>query len=156
MWPFGNKPCKKDLQGYRKVKAGGFVFTIRRINPLLDLPPDKIPQMFTSFQSVRPAPEKQREPKPEEMKRSVELMKAVLKAGVIDVRDGHIAAEDLFVDPEIGIKLYWEVLLHSQNRFRGIKKVFFYIKTRFWLFTTWRKITDANPLTSPIPTEVTP
>lgn len=126
-------------------------FTIKRLNPLIDFTSDNMPQIFTDILSAR------RED-PNRQRTTVELIKmhtdmyAIIEAGVIEPemvpigsgdkrgKEDGITAEDLFRDPDIGYKLYMAILDHSLNRFKGIKKLFFSIRTKYLQYTIQRKI----------------
>ena len=128
---------KDKLQGHKVIKVCGQKFTIRKINPIMDFPADKMPQIFTSFKS-----ERKTEKSAFSATAIMEQMMRVIEAGVvypplvpIGKGDKHgkedgITAEDLFRDEESGVKLFQEIMLHSLNRFRGVKGVFFSLKNR--------------------------
>lgn len=144
---------KERLQDLKKIKAGGMRFTIRRINPLLDFTSDKMPQIFTEVLSVR-------KEDPNRTRTNAELLKmqedmySIIEAGVVEPqlvpigvgekrgKEGGITVEDLFRDPAIGYDLYMKILDHSLNRFKGIKKLFFSIRTKYLHFTVQRKIME--------------
>jgi hypothetical protein len=136
---------KERLKGYKKIKILGMKFIIRKINPLLDFPADKIPQIFTSFETRRKVVETT--PSITDTQKSLRDTYAIIEAGVvepklekyIDGKEEGITAEDLFRDFDIGFKLYIEIITHSMNRFRGLKGLFFSIKTKQLLSTEWRK-----------------
>lgn len=136
-------------------------FTIRQINPLLDFPGDQLPQIFVSAPAKK-MPETLSE---ETAKRQIADMKLIVRAGVVDPplsaagkgesfgRESWLTVDDLFRDPEIGVRLYVEVMAHSLNRFKGLKGVFFSIKLRHTLFITWRKLMREPRLMFFSPTE---
>ena len=105
-------------------------FTIKPVNPLLDFPTDKIPQIFTNWQTARKIDPKA--PEIPDLKRMQEDMYSIVSAGLESPKlsrkssDG-IIVEDLFRDPAIGVKLYYAILEHSLNKFRGLRRVFFSI-----------------------------
>lgn len=140
MWPFKKQPTLEDLRGYKKITVGGMRFTIKRINPLLDFTSDNIPQIFTDFKSIRDKPSL--ENNPTLLKKLQEDMYAVIQAGVVEpsLEKGSIEVDDLFRDAEIGIGLYQAILEHAFNNFKGLKKLFFSIKTRYKSYITWRKL----------------
>ncbi len=142
---------KEKLADIKKIRVGGMKFTIKRINPLIDFTSDKMPQIFTDILTNRKE-DINKTKTPADLIRAQSDMYAVIEAGVIapplvpiganDQRgkeDG-ITVEDLFRDPEIGYGLYMEILNHSLNRFRGLKRVFFSIKTKYLLCMAQRKI----------------
>ena len=142
MWPF--KPKENDLvsrlRGYKKITIEGMRFTIKKINPFLDFQSDRIPTIFTDFISARKV-----EPAPLDsaaLKKHQEDMYAIIKAGVVepDLGSNGITVEDLFRDMDLGVKLYLTILDHSLNRFRGLKKLFFSIKTKYSLYIKWQKL----------------
>jgi len=152
MWPFGNRASKEKLQGWKRVKVNGSRYVIRKLNPLLDFPADRMPQIFSSFISRRPFdPEKLT---PEARARLQEDLQTVLEAGVIKPslvsvgkgdkrgKEDGITADDLMRD-DTGVKLYIEIITHSLNMFKGLKGVFFSLKTRLSLFIRLRNHTES-------------
>lgn len=141
---------KAELQGHKKVKVCHSQFTIRRINPLLDFDLEHMPQIFTSFQSNRKTDKSPYDPKV-----LLEQMMRVVEAGVVDPplacvgkgaargKEEGITVEDIFRDEECGYKLYSEIMLHSLNRFSGLKKVFFSVKTRLAYYINLAKLTES-------------
>ena len=141
---------KATLQGHKTIKIGGSRYVIRKVNPFLDLPSDKFPQIFTSFVSHR---KQKSDPQftPEQAKGINEGIKAIVFAGLVDPplvpvgtgdkhgREDGITVEDMFRDPTVGIKLYCAIVEHSFNIFRGLKGVFFSIRTRRLLSTALQK-----------------
>ena len=150
MWPFSRALTKDRLEAHRRIRINGMRLTIRRLNPLLDFPVDKMPQIFADFVSRRG----QREPGAADLKRSLEDMVAIIEAAVVDpplARDGKegIHARDLFRDPTLGPKVYIEILAHSLNVFRGIKGVFFYHRIKWSLWIQWRSgMAQPRPISS--------
>jgi hypothetical protein len=128
---------KEKLQGHKVVKVCGSKFVIRRINPIMDFPADKMPQIFTSFKS-----ERKTDKTPYSATTILEQMIRVIEAGVVSPelvpvgkadkrgKEDGITAEDLFRDEETGVKLFQEIMLHSLNHYRGLKGVFFSLKNR--------------------------
>lgn len=153
MWPLGRTPTKADLEGHKALRVGGRRFVIRKINPLLDFPSDRMPQIFASFISRRPQ-ESKRLPDAAE-KRLEEDVKMIVAAGVVEPRltpaekakPEDLTVNDLFRDPAMGTQLYIEVLTHSLNRFSGLRGVFFSIKTKLLLSMHSRRAMDASRLT---------
>lgn len=141
MWPFRRKKSLiEQLRGYKKITVGGMRFTIKRINPLLDFTSQTMPQIFTDFKSIKDAPTLN---DPTIQKKIQEDMYAVIQAGVVEpslVKED-IKVEDLFRDPDIGVNLYREILEHSFNKFKGLKKVFFSITTKYKSYIAYRKLT---------------
>lgn len=133
------KPSKEVLQGYKRIRVNGMRFTIRKVNPLVDFSADKIPQIFADYVSRRQLPVS--------IEKAQKEMYAMIEAGVIEPKlfpigigenrgkEGGLTVEDLFRDFEMGQKLYLAILDHSLNRFKGIRKLFFSIKTKylFWI-----------------------
>lgn len=154
MWPFSKRPEKGAFQKFKRVKVGGMQFTIRKINPLLDFPGEQLPQIFVSAPQKK-MPETVAE---ETTKRQIADMKMIVRAGVVDPpmsaagkgeafgRESWLTVDDLFRDPEMGLRLYIEVMAHSLNHFSGLKGVFFSIKLRHTLFIIWRKLMAAPQL----------
>ncbi len=142
MWPFRKKESYLEkLRGYKKITVGGMRFTIKKINPLLDFKSESIPQIFTDFSSIKDKPVVANTP--ELIKKYQQDLYSVIQAGVVDpiISKDHITAEDLFRIPEIGVELYRLILEHSFNQFKGLKKLFFSIKTKYITYITWRKHT---------------
>ena len=147
MWPLTKKSAKQQLQGHKTLRVNGLPYTIRRVNPLLDFSADNMPQIFASFVSKRKA-----EGLPEvEAHKLKEQMAAVLEAGIVTPalvavgkgdkrgKEDGITVEDIMRDEDTAGRLYLEIMLHSLNRFRGLKSVFFSIRTRLLLYTAWQK-----------------
>lgn len=148
---------KKRLLGLKDVTVNGMKFTIKRVNPLMDFPADKVPQLFTdspSFKSV----DISKSLTPLQVENIRLMVLAYIQAGVVEPRlvpvgkgekrgkeDG-ITAEDLFRDPTMGMKLYFEILDNSLNVFRGLKGLFFSIKTKLWLSISLRVGMGASQL----------
>lgn len=141
-------PTEGQLRGYKKVKISGWEFTIRKLNPIVDFEPTKMPQIFTAFQSMRKVeggPIEERQKKIEEDLKEIvfkgvvfpELVRAA--SGEKRGKEGGITADDLFRDPEVGYKLYTEIIAHSLNQFKGLKGVFFSLKIKQLLLTQWRE-----------------
>lgn len=144
---------KERLQDLKKVKIHGMNFTIKRLNPLIDFSVDDMPQIFTDVLSHR-------KEDPEKTRTTAELIKmhkdmfSIIEVGVVEPKlvpigigeargkENGITAEDLFRDPDIGYGVYVAILDHSLNRFRGIKKLFFSIKTKYLQSITQRKVME--------------
>lgn len=128
-------PREKFLR-LKTLKINGMVFTIKAVNPLIDFAADKIPQIFTDWVSARKVETKT--PGAPEIKKLQEDMYPVIQAGLEKPKlhrkseDG-LTVEDLFRDPAIGVKLYYSILEHSLNRFRGLNRLFFSIGIKFSL-----------------------
>lgn len=155
MWPFGREPSKDALLGLKKVRVNGGVYVIRRLNPVLDFTAANMPQVFATS-----VPRRKPDPNPDAGKVLKDMM-AVVEAGVVkpelvpvgkgelEGREDGITVRDLFRDQTTGSQLYWEVLAHSMNRFRGLRGVFFSILLSYRFFTASRKNTVSAPATSP-------
>lgn len=152
------------LRGIKTVRVRGMKFVIRRVNPLLDFPADKMPQIFEEAHLRRPADTA----KPLTAAQIENMRSQVLsyiRAGVIDPplvplgtgdrrgKEDGITADDLFRDPDMGMRLYFEILHNSLNVFSGLQSVFFSIRTRLFVFTFLRLNTRANQLMSFFQTE---
>jgi hypothetical protein len=148
---------KQKLLGLKRIVVHGMRFTIRRVNPLLDFPIDKVPQLFTEFQSQR-KPDPTKPPTIEQIQGMREMMLAYIEAGVVEPRlvptgtgdkkdkeDG-ITAEDLCRHEDMGMRLYWAILSHSLNAFSGAKGLFFSIKQKLLLFMLLRINSASNQL----------
>ena len=158
---------KQKLLGLKRIVIHGMRFTIRRVNPLMDFPIDKVPQLFTEFQSQR-KPDPTKPPTVEQITAMRDSMLAYIEAGVVDPRlvpvgtgdtkdkeDG-ITAEDLCRHQDMGMRLYWEILSHSLNTFRGIKGVFFSIKQKLLLSMLLRLGSGFSRWMSSPPTNLLP
>lgn len=150
MWPFSKKATAEAIRGHKKICVNGMNFVIRKLNPIVDFPNGKIPQIFTSFISRRPAKENPPPPTEDSIKKVQEDMYDVIRMGVIDpaiepetAKEG-LKASDLFRDPTMGPQLYIEILAHSLNAFRGLRGLFFFHKIRHLLLTQWRKGMEAH------------
>jgi len=126
---------KEKLNGYKKVKICGFKFTIRKINPLLDFELENMPQIFTSYQSRRKIAEDKIILA--EQKKILNQMMTVVEKGVVypelvprEKKKEGLTVEDLFLNDEIGIGLFKEIMFHSLNKFRGLKRLFFSAKIK--------------------------
>lgn len=144
MWPFRRKATKADLQGWTKVKIEGWTFTIRKLNPIIDFPADRMPQIFAEGNpSRRPVPTR---PVPGTEQHAIEDMKLVLHKGVVspavslkDDPSASITADDLLRQGDLGIRLYIEIIAHSLRAFKGLKGLFFWARTRRALYTVLDK-----------------
>lgn len=158
---------KHKLLGYKRIKIGGMRFLIRRVNPLMDFPAEKVPQLFTELQSAR-KPDPTKPPTIEQIKAMREQMLTYIEAGVVEPRlapvgagdkngkeDG-LTAEDLCRNQDMGMRLYWAILSHSLNTFKGIKGLFFSIKQKLLLSILLRVGTAYSPWTSSPPTTSPP
>ena len=164
MWPWASH-TKESAQSVKTLWIGCGRYKIRKLNPLLDFKPDDMPQIFTAYQTRR----KQERPSTTEaqlVKAQRDMMNVVeaglvypelVPIGVGDKRgkEGGITVEDIFREPVVGEKLYWEVVLHSLNRFKGIKGVFFSTRLRYLLYTVQQKTTEENLSKYFSPTEST-
>jgi hypothetical protein len=126
-------------------------FLIKKINPLIDFSSDKMPQIFTDILNQRKE-DVNRTRTTAELIKLQQDMYSIIEAGVVDPvlvpvgsgdtkgKEDGITVEDLFRNPDIGYGLYSIILDHSLNKFRGIKKLFFSIKTKYLQFIIQRKI----------------
>ena len=159
MWPFARRPDKNRLLGRRRLNICGMRFVIRKINPLLDFPADKLPSIFTVNRAT-PAHNNN----PNILKKWQEDMAAVVQAVVVEPelvpvgkgeqrgKESGITVDDLFRDPEIGATLYREIIEHSLERFRGLSGLFFSTATRFLRWMRWRRDMDSARYPSFVPT----
>jgi len=131
MFQLTKKATEERLRGIKKLTVNGMRFKIRKVNPLLDFHSDNIPTIFTDLHYKRLPDIKKTSM--EDFKRTQKDMYATIFAGVVEPElvpvgaKGGITPEDLFREPSLGIKLYYEILEHSLNKFRGLTKVFFSI-----------------------------
>jgi len=139
MWLLSKKPTRERLREYKTLKISGMKIVIRKINPLVDFAVDKMPQIFTSFISRRKTtPEQQINEAT--LRKSQEDMKNVISAGIVEPELGKkINIDDIMANTAMALELYTEVIVHSLNMFKGIKGVFFSIKTRRLFYTAYVK-----------------
>lgn len=155
MWPFTKTTSKADLRGYKRITLAGRSFVIQRLNPLLDFPADRMPQIFSEF--VQNKADKAR--RAADPKRGGEDLRLVIEAGVVEPRlvpigsgekrgkeDG-VTVDDLCRETDTAAWLYMEILVHSLNRFKGIRGVFFSTRTRRWLSMGLRQSSARAPST---------
>lgn len=129
----------KKLRQYKTVRINGIKFVIKKINPLLDFAPEKMPQIFTDFQSQRPVDPDQKS-KPDSLRKNLESMGEMIEAGLVKPEIGKdVELQDILTDTIVAFKLYTEILIHSLNMFRGLKGVFFCTRLRHHIYTTWRR-----------------
>lgn len=135
MWsPWREKDPRGKLLRLKTIKVSGMEFTIKAVNPLIDFSADKIPQIFTDWVSARKVDPKV--PDSPDIKKLQQDMYSVIQAGLDRPKlyrksEEGLTVEDLFRDPTIGVKLYYAILEHSLNRFRGLRRLFFSIGIRF-------------------------
>lgn len=154
MWPFSKAASKEKLQGWRTVRINGWKFTIRKLNPMLDFPPDRMPRLFGELTSVRrPVPESAAKV---DEKHSLEDLKLTIVKGTVRPAIGltekdkaDFTADDLLRNGDTAVKLYIEIMSHSLNMLSGLRGVFFYTRIRHWLFTAWLKSMEQDRQTSP-------
>lgn len=152
--PRSKEAVKSDLLGLKKVRINGVTFTIKKLNPLLDFPPDRMPQFFSYYLKRKPV----KEPEAlsvEQLRKGLDEMKLVVETGIVAMKPEGFAINDLFRWGDTGSRLYLEILAHSLNHFRGLKGVFFSIRIKRLLFTSWQKLMDENQSKSSSPTAVT-
>jgi len=140
---------KQKLLGHKRIKIDGMKFTIKKLNPFIDFPAEKMPQIFTATLAQKKA-EENKQAQNTDFNKFKDDLYMIVNAGVVEPKilpvgkgeehgkeDG-ITVEDLFRDMEFGFKLYTEIMIHSMNRFKGLRGIFFSMKTRHLLYTTWR------------------
>lgn len=152
MFSFWKADKKGELQGHKTLKIKGQRFVIRKLNPLLDFSPEKMPQIFSSQSSRRKAPAT---PPEIDEKKVIADMMTVVEVGMVGIigagseiialvpvgkaelkgRENGITVEDLFRDPDVGARLYWEIMSHSMDKFTGLKKVFFSLLNKHLFYT---------------------
>ena len=147
---------KAKLNGYKTITVCHSKVVIRRINPILDFDLEHMPQIFTSFQSARKT-----DKSPVAPQNVLQQMMRVVEAGLVEPKlspigkgaargnEGGITVEDIFRDAEFGSKLYSEIMLHSLNRFSGLKKVFFSVKIKLAFYINLLKIMASSHRRSP-------
>lgn len=153
MWLLG-KTDKASLQGYKTLVIHGHRFVIRKVNPWLDFRDDNMPQIFTAYVQRRKATEPTA-PTEKQIRGLHEDVKSMIKAGLVSPalsesdKDG-ITVDDIMRDDDTASKLYWEIMIHSLNRFRGIKGVFFSVRLRYALSTSWRNAMANSHMSLPL------
>lgn len=161
MWPFASVPDKAGLQGLKVVKVNHSRYTIKRLNPLLDFDESNMPQVFTAYQSRRRKLPEAEQGDAAKATRAMREMYDVVKAGVVEpklvpvgagemrgMEDG-ITVEDLFRDGTTGPQLYWEVLSHSLNRYKGVMGTVFFLLARLRQYMPSRPSTADSPAKLP-------
>jgi hypothetical protein len=150
---------KELLQGHKKIKIQGMKFVIKKINPLLDFQSDSMPQIFSDFVSKRKTEEKPI-PSIEELNKLKDDMYTVIEAGlvyppVVPIGKGEqrgkeegVTVEDIFRDLEIGYKLYFEIINHCLNKFKGLRGVFFYLRLKLTLYQLLRTSMEKHRMKS--------
>lgn len=141
------------MQGHKRLTLKGQRFVIRKLNPMIDFAPEKMPQIFSAHNPRRKAPAT---PPEIDEKKVMSDMMMIVEAGTVGIvgaksevvplasvgkgdqkgREDWITVEDLFRDQEVGLKLYREIMVHALDHFSGIRKVFFYLLTRRMYFTS--------------------
>lgn len=159
MWPFAKEPDKASLLGLKKISVNGSSFVIKKLNPLIDFQPEKMPQIFATFISRRQKKDQQNDEIA--AKKYIEDMYAIVEAGLVSPvltkvgkgelrgKEEGITVEDLFHSADLGQKLYFEILAHSLNRFRGLKGIFFTRHIRRQLYIAWQKTMANDPAILP-------
>lgn len=158
MWPLTRRRNLRDeLAGLKNVKINGIKFTIKKLNPLLDFPADRMPQVFTYYLKRRKVTEPQ-DLSIEAMRKGLDEMKLVVSAGVVSPKFSPelLTIDDIFRWSDTGSKLYLEIIAHSLNQFRGLKGVFFSIRIRRLLYTSWAKTMESSRSISSSPEAITP
>ncbi len=160
MWPFRTKSTLEKLRGHKKIKINGLQFVIKRINPLVDFPDDRMPSIFTDkVKADQPenTPPLTNQKRMEELKEDVGM---ILSAGLVDpsVKNdqgiGDITIDELFLDPTACIKLYIEIMRNSIQALDWKQRVFFWIAAKslfltFFLSGTVRDLATYSSKTSP-------
>lgn len=159
MWPFSKAPIKTELIGLKEVRVNGGKYTIKRINPLLDFDSSSMPQIFTTYQSRR---KKTEEPAPADAAKVLADMINVVRVGIVKPelvpvgngelrgKEDGITVEDLFRDATLGANLYWEIVVHSLNHFKGVRGAYFLARTRRMLSISWLQNSVKDPAISPL------
>lgn len=136
------------------MKIGTGAYTIRRLNPLLDFPVDRMPTVFTSYVSPRKV-DPMKAAAALDHKRALDDMMSIVRAGVVEpviVESGKgdkkgkeegITVEDLFRDAQHGTELYLAIMDHTLNRFTGLRRLFFSARIRRLHYTVSQLLTEA-------------
>ena len=138
---------KSKFLDLKTVKLSGIKFVIKRINPLLDLPSNKIPTCFTDFISARKTTEVPKLSQ-KELEALYDLMSYVIKAGVYSpkllpvdkenpYKEKGLTIKDIFLDEMLAYQLYIEIMAHACFRFSTVGKIFFSKGIKRWLSTIW-------------------
>lgn len=146
MWPFKKRSEKEELLDLKKITVGGIKFEIKKINPFLDFPTDKMPQIFTEL-AEKYQKNKDASVSEQEMMSIDSNIKPILEAGIYRPifeplgqgeqrgKEKGLTIQDLFIDREIAYKLFGEIMEHSLNRFKGLARLFFSLRIRLLRFT---------------------
>lgn len=115
---------------------GGFTFTIRRVSPLIDFDPDRMPQIFSAGMSRRKVnDDKEKKLHETEVRRILDDMAAVIEAGVVEPvlvpvgkgekkgREDGITVDDIMRFDDVAHGLYTEIISLSLSKFRGWRGV---------------------------------
>lgn len=157
---FSREPGKSDLQGIKDITVLGSRFKIKKVNPLLDFTNETMPQIFTDFVTRRKRDAGIGD-KIAESRRVLKDIAAMLQAGIVQPKLVPVAAgpekgnetgvtvDDLMRDTDMATALYWEIVVHSLNRFKGIRGLFFSIRLRHALWILSRNDMVAAPPISP-------
>ena len=144
MWPFSRTATKENLQQWKRIKINGWAFTIRKLNPLLDFPGDKMPGLFTDIPPSRRG--KETVPVPGAESKTLDNMRLIISKGVVspviamkEDNSTAICVDDLFRDGDTAARLYIEIVAYSLTVFRGVRGLFFWAKIRQSLYTEWEK-----------------
>jgi hypothetical protein len=121
-------------------------FVIRKLNPLVDFPANKMPQIFTSFVSNRKVSPDQKLPEAA-IRKNIEDLKNIIIAGLVEPKlDDKLSIDDIISNSLRALKLYTEILVHSLNAFKGLKGLFFSTKIRQLLYIEYQKNLAGYPI----------
>lgn len=152
-WLFGEH--RAELRGWKTIRLRGRRYVIRKLNPILDFQLDRMPMIFSAYAPTKVAQGKAAEAL--NLRRIQEEMMEVVRVGVVEPqltpvaagdgrgREPGITVEDLFRDPEIGAALYQEIIIHTWNRYQGLRGVFFSAATRRAFHTGRRRTMESAP-----------
>lgn len=144
MWPFGRRGgFKEHFEDHLRIKVGGWPFVIRKVNPLLDFPSDRMPRVFTDFLSRRKgAQEKPPQDDAEAMRRAMDDMAMMFKAGIVspkvtDETEGgdSVPLKAIFYDMDAATQLYGSIIEHSLGRLKGLRGLFFSTRAKCLRYT---------------------
>jgi len=156
----GPERIKARLHRHTRVTIKGVTFTIRQINPLLDFPSDKIPSLFTDFQSKRGTPPPPQDNAKQTIEKMTEDMRLVIQAGLVAPRlgdtagGGSLTMDDLFRDLDVAVQLYYAIWDHSTRRLRGLKGLFFSIVVKLLPSILWLRSMGGLPRNSSTQKEI--
>lgn len=145
MFGFFKKPTKEKIRQYKTIRYSGMKFVIRKLNPFFDFSINQMPQIFSSFISRRKV-DPESIANESTMRKAQEDMRVLICAGLVfpkvnltTNKNKDLSIEDIMSDTNLALRLYTEILIHSLNMFKGLKGLFFSVKTRRLFYIEYRK-----------------